>query len=64
MLSRAASMLRRRAHAAAVHLRDYAPPPFRVRHHDLAFDLDPLATRVHAKVCRAQPPRRGGSLAR
>ena len=34
----------------AIHLKDYEPPAFRIEQVDLAFDLDPEATRVRAKL--------------
>ncbi|HEX4853967.1 aminopeptidase N [Arenimonas sp.] len=39
-----------------VHLADYVPPAWRIRHADLAFDLDPDATEVHARLSLAPDP--------
>ncbi|MFO6463108.1 aminopeptidase N [Jannaschia sp. KMU-145] len=40
-----------------IHLGDYAPVPVTVTHVDLSFRLDPLATRVHARLtCERRGP--------
>ncbi|KFN46338.1 aminopeptidase N [Arenimonas metalli] len=43
-----------------VHLADYVPPAWRIRHADLAFDLDPDATEVHARLSLDPDPDQPG----
>ena len=44
-----------------VHLADYVPPAWRIRHADLAFDLDPDATEVHARLALEPDPGQPGA---
>ncbi|MCW4149395.1 aminopeptidase N [Halomonas sp. 18H] len=47
----------------AIHLSDYLPPAYRVRHTELTFDLDPAATRVKARLHLERHPEREEGVA-
>ncbi|MDN3524195.1 aminopeptidase N [Halomonas sabkhae] len=47
----------------AIHLSDYLPPAYRVRHTELTFDLDPAATRVKARLHLERHPEREAGAA-
>ena len=44
-----------------VHLADYTPPAWRIAHADLAFDLDPAATEVTARLQLQPDPAQPGA---